>query len=289
MEGNAAREAASDQADWDGMFGPSRGTDGSRIELRLEEQHSNSRGRMHGALAMGALASTMRSAADVHAPRAELRSIHFDFVASAALGETIESEAQVIRVTRTLVFVRAEIRQRGHRCVMASGIFQRESAAQLGAGTQQREDGDTPWPSPAWRQTSLDAPFSRHGGPVYRAEDGAGRLWGLRVLPRHLERGAVMGAALLLADVALGSESRHVAGGKPCATLSLCATQSGRARVGDFMAARCSHQATVGDIHFMSARIGVGSSLITTAFGCWKELVSRGGVGLAEKGIEEHS
>lgn len=93
--------------------------------FRVAEKHCNQGGMAHG----GMLMTFMDVVLGVNMWRAAGRpgvtvSMATDFVAAARLGDWVEGRAEVVRQTRSLVFLRGELTT-GDRTVMtATGVFQ---------------------------------------------------------------------------------------------------------------------------------------------------------------------
>ena len=104
--------------------------DGAAISLgfRVEARHCNPMGICHG----GMLASfcDMLLPVSVHRKSAEVGlrflptvSLQLDYLAPSPLGAWIEGEADVLKVTRTMVFVQGLVRADGLPVVRCSGVF----------------------------------------------------------------------------------------------------------------------------------------------------------------------
>lgn len=267
----AAPLAQGGYAAWNGPI--ERLPEGTGVRLLLREQHLNMARRMHGGLTMGLLAMAMRQSAASGTAAPALRTMHVDFLDSAYPGDTVEAHAQTTRLSRTLVFVRAAAQTAGRVTATASGIYQREPLpVVMSARSPARVEHEGPPAGymPAW----VGAAFSRHAGPIYQARECAQR-WAMRILPRHLESGdgvADVGAALLLADVALGLRVLEATGSKPCATLSLDVCVFGHVHTGDLLTADCRHLGEAGNIHVLSAQLAVGELPVMSMLGNWKQL-----------------
>ena len=99
-----------------------------RLGFRVEPRHTNPLGICHGG--MMATFCDMLLPITVHHKSAEIGrrflptiNLQLDFLAPAPLGAWVEGEAQVLRVTRSLVFVQGLAAADGVPCVRCSGIF----------------------------------------------------------------------------------------------------------------------------------------------------------------------
>ena len=98
------------------------------LGFRVEKRHTNLLGTCHGG--MLATFCDMLLPITVHRKSAEVGlrflptiNLQIDYLAPAQLGMWIEGEAQVLRVTRTLVFVQALVTADGTPAVRTSGIL----------------------------------------------------------------------------------------------------------------------------------------------------------------------
>ena len=266
-------------ADWNGPFedaGPS--ADGAAaLALRLQPHHLNTGARMHGALVMGMLKLAHERAARARlatagGPPPLLASLQLDFVDAAAEGERVLASSAITRVTRSLVFVRGELRAGDRTVATGSSIFRRPAAmppacAPASAQSAALPDGCGP--------LRARAPFSLHAGPVYEQGVGDDRTTVLPIGERHLHvdgQRADEGAALLLADLALGTCARDAARGAPCVALSMQLSCFGEVRRGDLLVARARLQGGAGGIQAIVAEFHVGTARVMAAAGSWKVL-----------------
>ena len=98
-----------------------------RLGLRIESRHTNPMGICHG----GMLASfcdmllplAIHRQSEVGARFLPTINLQIDYLAAAPLGAWLEGEAQVLRVTRTLVFAQGLVTADGTPAVRTSGIF----------------------------------------------------------------------------------------------------------------------------------------------------------------------
>lgn len=115
-----------------GDFGDSIGPffmrpDGSGFACRMARRHSNPLGVVHGGVLMTladqVLGLTVHRATGLE-PSATV-SLNCDFVEGARPGDLIEGEAEVTRVTRSLVFAQGRLRCGDRLILTASGLWKR--------------------------------------------------------------------------------------------------------------------------------------------------------------------
>lgn len=97
---------------------------GFRVELR----HVNPIRHLHGGMMasfcdMLLPLSAIRKSAEVAGRFLLTISLQIDYLAAAALGAWVEGEAEVLRVTRSLVFAQALVHADGALCARTSGVF----------------------------------------------------------------------------------------------------------------------------------------------------------------------
>lgn len=98
----------------------------ARIGVRVVEHHLNPGGRLHGGMSMtlvdeaAALAAFRALGADA---RFATISLNCDFMAAGAVGDWVEAEAEIVRQTRRLLFVRARAFTADRLLLTASGIW----------------------------------------------------------------------------------------------------------------------------------------------------------------------
>lgn len=117
--------ADGDFADMVGPLYVRRDAAGTSYGFRVEPRHGNVRGSIHGGMLMTladqVLGLTVAEAVD-HAPLATV-SLNNDFVAGATPGDWLEGRAEIVRRTRSLVFVRGAIRRGEDVVLSASGVW----------------------------------------------------------------------------------------------------------------------------------------------------------------------
>ena len=120
-----------------------------RIGFRVEKRHTNPLGQCHG----GMLASLcdMLLPLSIHRKSPEVGgrflptiSLQIDYLAPATLGAWVEGEAQVLRVTRSLVFAQGLVTADGVQAVRASGIF--KIGAPFDGGARPASEPNAPAP-----------------------------------------------------------------------------------------------------------------------------------------------
>ncbi len=102
------------------------GKDGDvlRYGYLTDDRHNNSNGVVHGGALMSFADTAMGAAVytTVQGPCATI-SLNCEFIAGAIPGEWIEAEVQITKVTRTLAFLRCELKSGGQTVLTASGIW----------------------------------------------------------------------------------------------------------------------------------------------------------------------
>ena len=104
--------------------------EGDRVQLgfRVEARHTNPLGICHGGMLasfcdMLLPMSILRKSLEIGKRFLPTISLQIDYLAPAPLGAWVEGEAQVLRVTRSLVFAQALATADGAACARVSGIF----------------------------------------------------------------------------------------------------------------------------------------------------------------------
>ncbi len=112
----------------------------AELQLTVEAHHTNPNGTVHGGLLMTlmdlALGSAVEGALDTGGPEGHGHPITMQMscsmIAGAGLGERLDVEACVDRVTRTVGFVSGRIHAGGRLVMTGTGVFKTPSS---GAGT----------------------------------------------------------------------------------------------------------------------------------------------------------
>lgn len=104
--------------------------DGSHhFVFRAETRHCNRQGNLHGGILMTMIDLTLAATAkEVVEDRVVTISLNSEFVSGGKVGEIIESTAELVRKTRSLAFVRGEIRVADRVLLTASAVFKRMTA-----------------------------------------------------------------------------------------------------------------------------------------------------------------
>lgn len=110
-------------------FGPlfvRRGEGGSTFGLRIEPRHCNGMDMAHGGM-LTTLADLVLGIGGFEAAGVEgffiTVSLQADFLAPVPLGAWVEARAELLRRTRTLLFVQGTFTAQGRAVLRASGIF----------------------------------------------------------------------------------------------------------------------------------------------------------------------
>jgi acyl-coenzyme A thioesterase PaaI-like protein len=93
--------------------------------LVAEDKHHNRRGMVQGGLLMTFADRACGMAARFVSGRPTMATVQLDvhFVDAGKIGETLMTRPRVIRTTRSLVFVNAEVRANNRTIVTATGVF----------------------------------------------------------------------------------------------------------------------------------------------------------------------
>ena len=99
-----------------------------KVGFRVLERHINPMGSLHGGMMasfcdMLLPASVLRKSPEIGSRFLPTISLQIDYLAPAPLGCWVEGEAQVLRVTRSLVFAQGLVQADGMPCVRVSGVF----------------------------------------------------------------------------------------------------------------------------------------------------------------------
>lgn len=246
------------------------------LALRIEERHTNITGRVHGGMAMG-LASMAMAQAALRAARAvrpggkaTLLSLHTELIDSAQTGDWVFTDAQVVRTTRTLVFVNGGLRS-GERVLMtATAIYQIDAGAAVGA-----PGAPVPMalhPNHVVREP-VDA-FSAHVGPFHVRNDERGEpVGGLQVKPVSLDSQGGneidTGLMLMMADLFLGRRARTLSG-SVCVTVGMGISRLAPVRLGDVLEVDSHTEGQQGETLVVTGRFRVNGLPVASATSLWK-------------------
>ncbi len=99
----------------------------ARFGVRLTEAHTNLRGVCHGGMLMAftdhMLGYTILEELDAE-PLATL-SLNCEFVRAGMPGDWIEGTAEIVRITRSIVFIRGTLRRGADIVLTANGVWKR--------------------------------------------------------------------------------------------------------------------------------------------------------------------
>ncbi len=114
-----------------GPFWSRREGEGWAYGLLAEEKHANAHGIVHGGMVMTFLDQTLGIACWEAAARRPLVTIQLNthFIGASRAGDFLEARAEVLRTTRSLVFVRGRLTSAGREVAAADGVWK-----VLGAG-----------------------------------------------------------------------------------------------------------------------------------------------------------
>ncbi len=101
------------------------GEDGFRVGFVVEEKHDNTQRRSHGGMIMTLCDDGMGHAAQAARKGEQLFTVAFDcqFISGAQHGEFVEVVCEVVRSTRSLVFMRSTCLVGDRVVATASGIW----------------------------------------------------------------------------------------------------------------------------------------------------------------------
>ena len=100
---------------------------GLQLGFRVEQRHCNPMGNCHGGMLATLADMTLPMSAQRH-PEVRHRflptiSLQIDYLAPAPLGAWVQGEGEVLRVTRSLLFMQGLITVDGEPALRASGVF----------------------------------------------------------------------------------------------------------------------------------------------------------------------
>lgn len=101
---------------------------GIQVGFRVEDRHTNPMKICHGGMLASFSDMLLPMTAHHVCPEAKGRflptiSLQIDYLAMAALGSWVQGEAQVLRVTRSMIFMQGLVTADGVNAVRVSGIF----------------------------------------------------------------------------------------------------------------------------------------------------------------------
>ncbi len=105
-----------------------KGPDGLQLGFRVEPRHSNPMGICHGGMIATFCDMLLPMTAHTKSDAAKNRflptiNLQVDYLASAKVGAWVQGEAQVLRATRSLLFMQGLVSADGVLIARASGIF----------------------------------------------------------------------------------------------------------------------------------------------------------------------
>lgn len=101
--------------------------DGSHhFVLRAESHHCNRQGVLHGGILVTMIDLTLAATAkEVVQDRVVTVSLNSEFVSGGKVGDIVEATAELVRRTRSLAFVRGEVRVADKVLLTSSAVFKR--------------------------------------------------------------------------------------------------------------------------------------------------------------------
>ncbi|MBI1212756.1 MAG: hotdog fold thioesterase [Alphaproteobacteria bacterium] len=104
-----------------------RAKDGQDFRFTVRDVHMNGGGALHGGMMMAladiAMGKTVHAALEPEGQRAMTVSLNCDFIGAVKLGETIVTQVQITRRTRSIVFVAATLDVGERRVMTATGLW----------------------------------------------------------------------------------------------------------------------------------------------------------------------
>ncbi|MCW5653194.1 hotdog domain-containing protein [Hydrogenophaga sp.] len=248
------------------------------LALRIETRHTNRTGRLHGGMGMGLVAMALAQAAQraVQAARpgatAVLLTQQCELIDSAFEGEWVVAEARLLRTTRTLVFLTAQLCHGERVLLHASAVFQIEADAHKAAVPSSAPAPQVLPPGYALREP-VDA-FSAHLAPIHERIDAQGeRFGGFHVTPAFLDAqgggGIDNGMLLLLADLFLGRRAR-MSSGWVCVTVGMGISRLAPVRLGDWVTFDSRAEGQNGETVVATGHFRVNERPVMSATSLWK-------------------
>ena len=271
-----------------GLVGPfwSRKS-GERVEFAFMAQpkHHNRRDIVQGGMLMTfADRATGMTCwyANERQPQATAQ-LDMHFVEAVQIGDFVEAKCKVVRRTRALVFMSAELVVGTRVVATANGVWKT-----LGKPNNEHQPGTRDAGKPAARPPAFDPAaagwtrsedigFVAMVGPIWARRAGDGEQYGfLAETKHHNRRGIVQGGMLMtFADRAMGRTSFHANERQPQATVQLDMHFVDAVQIGEFVEARCKVVRRTRALVFMSAELVVGTRVVAAANGVWKTLGKR--------------
>lgn len=251
------------------------------LALRITRERTNITGRIHGGMAMSlqslAFSEAARRAALQAQPAAGIGLVtcNCELIDSAMVGDWVVADVQVVRTTRTLVFLSGGLRCGNRPLMTASAVFRIGLPASV--ADPGRAVAETP--PPGYHVFEPVDAFSAHVGPMYERFDEHGeRFGGFHVCPRHLEADGSdavdTGMLNMLADLYLGRRARVVSS-SVCVTLGMTLSQLAPIRLGDLVEIESRVEGRAGDVVIVTGTFRVGGRPVMTATSAWKVVVSQ--------------
>ena len=93
--------------------------------FRVNAKHDNTQGRPHGGMIMSFLDEALGHSTQIARPDVSFSTIGFDckFIEGSVVGDLVVAETEVIRATRSLMFMRGECKVEDRVIAVASGIW----------------------------------------------------------------------------------------------------------------------------------------------------------------------
>ena len=242
------------------------------LALLVEPRHTNITGRIHGGMAMGLVSIALTQAAQAAKPgeALDLLTQQSELIDSAQPGTWLVAETQVLRSTRTMVFVNARLFD-GERVLMnASAVFQLRPGAPVAPRT-------TAAPLALPPGYALREPvdeFSAHVGTLYERIDEHGeRFGGFHIGPQFLAAGGGdeidTGMLFMLVDLFLGRCVR-IASGSVCVTVGMGVSRLAPMRLGDWLDFDSRAEGQTGEALVATGHFRLNGRPVMSATSLWK-------------------
>lgn len=242
------------------------------LALQIEPRHTNITGRIHGGMAMGLVSMALAQAAQAARPGAalDLLSQQSELIDSAQIGAWVVVQTQVLRSTRTMVFVSARLLEGERVLLNASAVFQLRPDAPAALRTIAAPLAVPP--GYALREPVDE--FSAHVAPVYERIDEHGeRFGGFHIGPSFLSANGGdeidTGMLFLLADLFLGRRVR-LASGSVCVTVGMGLTRLAPMRLGDWLDFDSRAEGQVGEALVATGHFRIHGRPVMSATSLWK-------------------
>jgi uncharacterized protein (TIGR00369 family) len=123
-----------------GLFYLQRQADSVRLGFYVKPEHVNPMASCHGGMLATfcdtLLLATAHFTSDVHDQYFPTIGLQIDYLAAAPQGAWVQGHGQILRATRSLLFIQGLVESDGQICARTSGTFKIMSKASAAAGAQ---------------------------------------------------------------------------------------------------------------------------------------------------------